>query len=152
MDRFCCAFVWASLSVLLVINVTNGQTVTIREINPTHSNVGGMNATGGRVNHLGRATNSIFYAASEFGGLFKSTDAGRTWVRLDTHLPTRVFDVKASPADPNLVIATSVYDGRVTSLAGINVSRDGGATWTRPSPRSPRRPAWSASRSPAATA
>jgi hypothetical protein len=137
MDRFCCAFVWASLSVLLVINVTNGQTVTIREINPTHSNVGGMNATGGRVNHLGRATNSIFYAASEFGGLFKSTDAGRTWVRLDTHLPTRVFDVKASPADPNLVIATSVYDGRVTSLAGINVSRDGGATWTRPASVNP---------------
>lgn len=137
MDRFFCACLRASLSVLLVMNVANGQTITVREINPTHSNIGGMNATGGRVNHLGRATDSIFYAASEFGGLFKSTDAGRTWVRLDTHLPTRVFDVKVSPADPNLVIATSVYDGRVSSLAGINVSRDGGATWIRPASSSP---------------
>ena len=90
MDRFSCACLRASLSVLLVMNVANGQTITIREINPTHSNIGGMNATGGRVNHLGRATDSIFYAASEFGGLFKSTDAGRTWVRLDTHYPPRV--------------------------------------------------------------
>src|SRR5262249_18782696 len=90
-----------------------------------------------RVNHLGRATDTILFAASEFGGLFKSTDAGRTWVRLDAHLPTRVSDVKASPADPNLVVATSVYDGRVNSFAGINVSHDGGATWTEPASTTP---------------
>ena len=138
MDRFSCACVWAlALSVLLIANVASSQTISVREINPTHSNIGGMNATGGRVNHLGRATDSIFYAASEFGGLFKSTDAGRTWVRLDAHLPTRVSDVKVNPVDPNLVVATSVYDGRVSSFAGINVSHNGGATWSKPASASP---------------
>jgi hypothetical protein len=118
-----------SLCLLLQMSVANSQTVTIREINPTHASSVGT-VSGGRINQLGRATNSIFYAASEFGGLFKSTDAGHTWSRLDTHLPTRVSDVKASPGDPNLVIATSIYDGRVSSLAGI--SRDGGNNWSQP--------------------
>lgn len=138
MNRFFCAGAWAVVFCLLVLaNRADGQTVTIREINPTHSNTGGNAATGGRVNHLARATDSIFYAASELGGLFKSTDAGRTWVRLDAHLPTRVSNVKASPADPNLVIATSTYDGRVNSFAGINVSSNGGATWAKPGSSSP---------------
>src|SRR5262249_54879561 len=129
MYRFFRACAWAvALSALPHANVANGQTVTIQEINPTHSDTGGNAATGGRVNHLARATDSIFYAASEFGGLFKSTDAGRTWARMDAHLPTRMSDVKASPADPDHVIATSIYDGRVNSLAGINISTDAGIT------------------------
>lgn len=136
MNRFC-ACVWAAtLCLLFFLNVVNSQTVTIREINPTHSSPA-ADSSGGRVNHLGRATNSILYAATEYGGLFKSADAGRTWARLDSHLPTRVLDVKASPADPNFVIATSLYDGRVNSLAGINVSHDGGANWVKPNANPP---------------
>src|SRR5688572_28703381 len=113
---------WAvPLCALLLLTVANGQAITIKEINPTRSSVGGeVNGSGGRVHHLARATNEIFYAATEFGGLFKSTDAGRTWARLDNHLPTRMSDVKASPADANLVVATSNNDGRVNSFAGIN--------------------------------
>ena len=127
----------AALCALMPAVVVKGQNITIVEINPTRSNIGGMNATGGRVNHLGRATDRVFYAASELGGLFKSADAGRTWARLDAHLPTRVSDVKVSPGNPNLVIATSVFDGRVNSFAGINVSRDGGATWVMPASSRP---------------
>jgi hypothetical protein len=135
MSRFFFACICAvTVSIFAIVN---SQTVTIREINPTHSNIGGMNATGGRINDLARATDNIFYAASEFGGLFKSTDVGHTWARLDNHLPTRLSNVQASPSDPNLVIATSIYDGRVNSFAGINVSRDGGATWTKPASATP---------------
>lgn len=140
MGRYFRVCVWAAvaLSALLLLIVANGQTVTIKEINPTHSVTGGIGAaTGGRVNHLGRATDRIFYAASEFGGLFKSTDAGRTWARLDTHLPNEMSSVKVSPANPDRVIATSIYDGRVSSIAGINVSSDGGATWRKPVSSSP---------------
>jgi photosystem II stability/assembly factor-like uncharacterized protein len=127
----------ASALLLLAAGSARAQPITIREINPTRSDTGGNAATGGRVNHLGRATDSVFYAASEFGGLFKSADAGRTWARLDSHLPTKTFDVKASPADPDRVVATSLYDGRVSSLAGINVSTDAGATWAKPPSASP---------------
>jgi hypothetical protein len=109
----------------------------IREINPTTSTLHSTSpngASGGRVNKLAtvRGNNRIFYAASEWGGLYKSTDRGLTWERLDGHLPAVTWDVKVSPADANLVYATSFYDGRVKSLAGINVSRDGGVTWTHP--------------------
>jgi photosystem II stability/assembly factor-like uncharacterized protein len=136
MCRFFLTCAWAA--ALFAPPDANSQTFSIREINPTHSNIGGSsNATGGRVNHLGRATDTVIYAASEFGGLFKSTDAGRTWTRLDSHLPTRTSDVKASPADPDRVIATSIYDGRINSFAGINVSSNGGATWTKPASASP---------------
>lgn len=132
MNRSFCARLWiVALFVLPHATVANSQTVTITEINPTNSNPA-PDASGGRVNHVARATNSILYAASEFGGLYKSTDAGRIWARLDAHLPTRVISVEASPANPNVVVATSLYDGRVNSLAGINVSQDGGATWIRP--------------------
>ena len=123
----------------------NSQTVTIQEINPTHSVTGSSGAiggsvnaaTGGRVNHVAHATDDIYYAASEYGGLYKSTDGGRTWARLDSHIPTKIFSVEASPANPNSVIATSLYDGRVVSLAGINMSSDGGITWTKPPSATP---------------
>jgi hypothetical protein len=138
MDRFFYACAWTvALCVLPLANVANGQSVTIREINPTRSDTGGNAATGGRVNNLARATDTIFYAASEFGGLYKSNDAGRTWVRLDAHLPTRVSDVEASPEDPDILIATSLYDGRVNSLAGINFSTNGGTTWIKPASANP---------------
>src|SRR3954471_18420794 len=100
MDSFFHVRIWAVLLCVLVLvsatTVANGQAVTITEISPTRSNTPGGKVNAGRVNHLARATNTIFYAASEFGGLFKSTDAGHTWTRLDAHLPTRVSDVKAS--------------------------------------------------------
>jgi len=135
MDRILRICVWGLVSAFSML--ANGQTFTIQEINPTHSNTGGNASAGGRVNHVARATDSIYYAASEFGGLFKSTDAGHTWVRLDAHLPTKLVDVAASPTDPNTVIATSLFDGRVNSLAGINVSTDGGANWRHPASATP---------------
>ncbi|MGH9349239.1 MAG: hypothetical protein ACRD26_18445 [Vicinamibacterales bacterium] len=114
--------------------------ITIHEINPTRSTLDASDpdgASGGRVNGLGRASNTTFYAASEWGGVYKSTDAGRRWARLDAHLPTAMWDVEVNPADANRVIATSFFDGRVKSLAGINISADGGATWTPPPSAAP---------------
>jgi photosystem II stability/assembly factor-like uncharacterized protein len=105
------------------------------EINPSSSTLATTDpdgASGGRVNGLARGDATTYYAASEWAGLYKSTDTGRHWVRLDAHLPTSTWDIKVSPADPNRLIATSFYDGKVASLAGINVSTDGGNTWTHP--------------------
>jgi hypothetical protein len=96
-------------------------------------------ASGGRINGLGvdRSTPGTAYAASEWGGLFKSTDNGQTWSHLDGHVPTATWDVEADPQSSNRVYATSFYDGRVASRAGINVSTDGGASWSHPASATP---------------
>lgn len=106
-------------------------------ISPTNSSLDASDpdgATGGRVNGLAAVAgdNQTYYAASEWGGLFKSTDAGLTWSHLPGHVPTVTWDIEVDPNHVNRVYATSFYDGRVNSIAGINVSLDSGATWTRP--------------------
>jgi len=115
---------------------------TITEINPSQSTLAASDpdgASGGRVNHVGVAprNKNLIFAASEWGGIYKSTDKGQTWARMNGHHPTVTWDVKVSPSDNNRVVATSFYDGRLNSLAGINVSTDGGATWTHPASATP---------------
>ena len=74
----------------------------------------------------------MFYAASEWGGLYKTTDGGDTWLHLSRHLPMVMKDVEVDPSNVNRVYATSLYDGRVDSSAGIQVSSDAGNTWSNP--------------------
>ncbi|MHA2270192.1 MAG: hypothetical protein ACXAB8_20580, partial [Promethearchaeota archaeon] len=108
----------------------------IVEINPLRSTLDANDpdgASGGRVNGLAVAKNgTTFYAASEWGGIYKSIDKGLTWRRLNSHLPTVTWDVDVDPLNQNRIYATSFYDGRVNSIAGINVSTDGGVTWVHP--------------------
>ncbi|MGB5660694.1 MAG: hypothetical protein WBO54_14530, partial [Thermoanaerobaculia bacterium] len=115
---------------------------TVQEINPDQSTgAAGVNgASGGRVNALASfaGDNTTFYAASEKGGLYQSTDGGQNWARLDGHLPNFMVDVKIDPSNVNRVIATSFYDGRTNnSLGGINVSTDAGNTWIKPASATP---------------
>lgn len=115
-------------------------TVTIKDINPNQSNNSDPDgASGGRVNHVrvDQSNAARLFAASEWGGLFRSTDGGLTWSHLDGHVPTATWDVKVDPANSNKVYATSFYDGRVNSQSGINVSSDGGNTWTHPASATP---------------
>ena len=122
--------------------------VSISNVSPKSSEVTGPADTGGRVNGIAIAgDDTTVYAATEWGGLYKSIDTGRNWFQLEGHLPVATWDVAVDPSNPNKVYATSFYDGRVNSLAGINVSTDGGATWTRsPSAVAPPAPYTSAAR------
>jgi hypothetical protein len=43
----------------------------------------------------------VMYAATEFGGLYKSVNGGDTWQHLDGHRPVATWDVKVNPADSN---------------------------------------------------
>jgi uncharacterized repeat protein (TIGR01451 family) len=111
--------------------------ITLTDINPNQSTLDPSDAdgaSGGRVNGLAAApgNNQIFYAASEWGGIYRSNNGGLNWNRLNNHRPTVAWDVEVSAANINVVFATSFYDGRVNSQSGINVSSDGGATWTHP--------------------
>ncbi len=112
-----------------------------RDLNPSQSNTHGKSpnaASGGRVNGLASATDkSIMFAATEWGGLYRSTTAGRTWSHLPGHVPMATWQVAVDPSNARRVYATSFYDGRVASLAGINVSADGGSTWVHPASAAP---------------
>jgi Ca2+-binding RTX toxin-like protein len=75
---------------------------------------------------------NIAILGTESGGLFRTTDTGNTWTRLNGLVPFRISDVRISPANPNIVIATVRGDSRTNSLTGIWRSTDGGSTWQRP--------------------
>jgi photosystem II stability/assembly factor-like uncharacterized protein len=112
-----------------------------RDLNPSQSNTHGTSpnaASGGRVNGLASATDkSVMFAATEWGGLYRSTTVGRTWAHLPGHLPMATWQVAVDPSNPRKVYATSFYDGRLVSLAGVNVSADGGNTWVHPASAAP---------------
>ena len=107
-----------------------------RDLGPDQSSTHAMvpdAASGGRVNGLAASHDkSMIFAASEWGGLWKSLDTGRTWRHVDSHLPVATWRVAVDPTNASRVYATSFYDGRVESLAGINVSADGGGSWIHP--------------------
>jgi hypothetical protein len=69
--------------------------------------------------------------AAETGGLFRSTDSGLSWTHIAAFPMFRMEDVTYDPGDASIVIATTQYDGRVTSRAGIWQSTDGGTSWAR---------------------
>ncbi len=74
----------------------------------------------------------IIWAASESGGLFYTTNGGDIWRHVDS-VPFATNDVEICPIDPNVIIATTRLDTRVSnSGAGIWVSRDAGRTWRQP--------------------
>jgi PKD domain len=134
------------LTVLTAVGLLLGNALPARagstatDVNPNVSNNSDADAaTGGRVNGLGVAPNSnaVVYAASEYGGLWKTIDSGTNWSRLNNHLPTRAWDVLVDPANANRVYASSWYDGRMTSTSGIQVSTDAGATWSHPATATP---------------
>jgi photosystem II stability/assembly factor-like uncharacterized protein len=128
------------LALATALAITSAGYAGITDINPNTSTNGNANASsGGRVNGLANASgnNQVYYAASEYGGLFKTTDGGNNWSRLNGHVPVMTWDVEVDSSNNNKVYATSWYDGRVNSLAGIEVSSNAGATWTKPASTTP---------------
>jgi hypothetical protein len=123
---------------LLVLCGARGQvfaetTFTWFDINPSRSNLDSDDpngASGGRVNHVGAASDlSRVYAATEWGGLYQSFDQGNTWVKINTFTPSATWDVKVDPGNNQRVYATSFFDGRVNPQSGISISDDAGTTW-----------------------
>jgi hypothetical protein len=79
------------------------------------------------------ATAGTVYSGSG-GGLWKTTDAGKSWTQLG--IPSvPVGGVGVSPVDPNTVVAATgqaFQGGGEGGGLGVYVSRDAGKTWTRP--------------------
>ncbi len=130
-------------ALALAAGVPAAGLAVITDINPNQSSLDATDAdgaSGGRVNGLASVAgdNTTFYAASEWGGVYKTTNSGLNWSRLNAHRPTAMWDVEVDPSNTQRVYATSFFDGRASnSLAGINVSTNGGASWTHPATATP---------------
>ena len=95
---------WLLSAALMADGPAFGQ-VSFTDINPNQSTLHPSDpdgASGGRVNGLASVERdpNTYYAATEWGGIYKSTDRGRTWARLDGHLPVATWDVESCRSDP----------------------------------------------------
>ncbi len=131
-----------ALVLLPCTPLTAGSPVTFEDVSPDFSDTDPEDpdgATGGRVNGLAihPTDNQIMFAASEWGGIYSSADGGLNWSFHEGHRPTVTWDVEIDPSNTSRIYATSFFDGKVDSLAGINVSNDGGVTWAKPITASP---------------
>jgi len=62
-------------------------------------------------------------------GMYKSTDAGKTWVHIGLEGTTRIPKIIVDPKDPNIVIVAAM-GGTTGTQRGIFRTEDGGQTWT----------------------
>ncbi len=76
----------------------------------------------------------VFYIGVNNGGVWKTTDAGRTWIPIFDDQPTgSIGVVGVAPSNPNIVYATSGEGLQRPDLStgdGVYKSTDGGKTWT----------------------
>lgn len=95
-----------------------------------------------------RRTPYSFQCGGPEGGLYKSTDSGATWRKLEGGLPrlTGRIGLSVHPKKRHVLVAvvqsheggtTDIRDDR-SKAGGVFRSEDGGETWTRLSQRSPR--------------
>src|SRR6185436_10611967 len=112
-------FVLAVLGIGLLVSA-DAQTVS--EFQPDAAWVDGSVVAGRAVAVTvdpGNSDRAI--VASESGGLFKTTDHGRTWTHLDNLPMFRMRDVKYGPVLPGgdrVVIATGPADSRTINQGG----------------------------------
>jgi len=78
---------------------------------------------------------NVFYIGVNNGGVWKTTDFGRTWAPIFDEQPTgSIGDVAVAPSDPNIVYVASGEGIQRPDLSvgkGIFKSTDAGRTWTR---------------------
>jgi uncharacterized repeat protein (TIGR01451 family) len=76
-------------------------------------------------------------AATETGGLFRTTNLGVNWTHLDNLPAFRMYDVKYASPDGSIVIASSAYNSRAANDGGIWRSTDHGVSWNKPATSTP---------------
>lgn len=99
----------------------------------------------GRITALALAANASRLYAGSFAGVWRSDDGGRNWFQLARPQPglgvveaevpgallaPHVFDLVASPTDPDVALVSAVDSQFRSTRDGIYRTTDGGASWT----------------------
>ncbi len=101
------------------------------------TNLTGQEHPVGRINDLlidpaGTPSTRTMWAATDGGGIWKSTNSGTTWTPISDALPSlSIGKIVRSPVNPLVMYAsTNPFDGYSYGPAGVMKSSDGGNTWT----------------------
>ena len=81
--------------------------------------------------YVGTGEHAVRGQSSSYGdGVYRSTDAGKTWTRAGLEATRQISQVRVHPADPNVVYVAAQGDRwRGTAERGVYRSTDGGRTW-----------------------
>ena len=82
--------------------------------------------------YVGTGEHAVRGQSSSYGnGMYKSTDAGRTWTRVGLERSRQIAQVRVHPANPDVVYAAVQGDRwKGTTDRGVYRSLDGGKSWT----------------------
>ncbi|MCH7945195.1 MAG: glycoside hydrolase, partial [Armatimonadetes bacterium] len=123
------------LTALTAAVVLSGQTVELSHYDALRwRNIGPFRA-GRTVGASGIAEQpNTFFVGANNGGVWKTTDAGRTWKPIFDDQPTgSIGDVAVAPSDPSVIYVASGESLQRPDLStgdGMYKSTDGGETWT----------------------
>jgi photosystem II stability/assembly factor-like uncharacterized protein len=89
--------------------------------------------------YVGTGEANIFRASMAGTGVYKSTDAGRTFTHMGLTDTQTIGRIIVHPTNPDIVyVAASGHEWTDNEMRGVFKSTDGGRTWTKVFYRSPR--------------
>ena len=87
---------------------------------------------------VGTGEDNLFRAGIAGTGIYKSTDAGKTWQQLGLSDSGTIGRILVHPTNPNIVfVAAQGHEWTPNEMRGVYKTTDGGKTWTRSFYRSP---------------
>src|SRR5436853_4815905 len=127
-------FLWLICLILLFTDCTTAQTVDPSLFNCMKWRMIGPHRGGRTVGAVGvPGEPNVFYIGVNNGGVWKTTDFGRTWFPIFDDQPTgSIGDIVVSPSNPNVIYVGSGEGVQRPDLSvgdGIYKSTDGGKTW-----------------------
>lgn len=123
--------VWSEKNASRAVQTDNSDWVSVGPL--THTNTGSWSSGQGRLNAFAvdPSNPNTWYAGAPAGGIWKSTNAGDTWMPLTDSLPQiGVSGIAIDPANPDIIyIATGDDDAGDSDAIGVLKTTDGGLTW-----------------------